>query len=310
METKKRINVSIPVWWPSGKGWRRLTRWLLPTPGTVILIVVLLWAQSVGALPLIHQAAPASPSTTTVNYQGRLADSGGTPLDGTYGMTFALWDTVSGGNLIWGPESHVAVPVSNGLFSVGLGSQTASGIPADIWDGDVYLEITVGSEILSPRELIRSVPMAEMALTVPDGAIGSRQMAPNWYEDHNTSGISTTSTDPAPTDVSVTFVCETNCTALILHRGLVAHSLTDGRVDVSIWVDGIEAFRELGVPNVAKGGSSQPDWHQVSGFDFVNLAAGSHTVEVKFECFTGTCYYGGWSSNDWEHLNVLVFSQS
>jgi len=33
-----------------------------------------------------------------------------------------------------------------------------------------------GGETLSPRELIRSVPIAGMALTVPDGAIGSAQI--------------------------------------------------------------------------------------------------------------------------------------
>ena len=38
METKQ-INVSIPKWWPSGKDWKHLTRWLLPNPGTIILIM-------------------------------------------------------------------------------------------------------------------------------------------------------------------------------------------------------------------------------------------------------------------------------
>jgi hypothetical protein len=39
------------------------------------------------------------------------------------------------------------------------------------------LEITIGGEMLSPRESIRSVPIAGMALTVPDGAIGTNQIA-------------------------------------------------------------------------------------------------------------------------------------
>ena len=288
---------------------RRLAHWLMPNGGTLLLIAVLILTQRVWAKPLLAPSAAPGPSATTVNYQGRLADNGGTPLTGAYGMTFALYDAATGGNLKWGPESHAAVPVSDGLFSVGLGSQTGGGIPTNVWDGDRYLEITVGGETLSPRELIRSVPIAGMALTVPDGAIGSRQMAPSWYEDYNTSTISTTSTDPVSTDVSVTFTCDTACTALILHRGVVSHSAQDGRVDVSIWVDGNKAFRELGVPNVAYEVSTLQRWHQVSGFDFVNLSAGSHSVEVKFKCYTGTCYYGSWSEHNWEHLNVLVFAQ-
>ncbi len=154
----------------------RLVRWLLPNGGTLILIALLIATQNVWARQLAAPAAPG-PSATTVNYQGRLADSSGTPLNGTYGMSFALYDALTGGNLVWGPENHTAVPVSNGLFSVGLGSQTAGGIPTSAWNGDRYLGITVGGETLAPRELIRSVPIAGMALTVPDGAIGTAQIA-------------------------------------------------------------------------------------------------------------------------------------
>jgi hypothetical protein len=91
-------------------------------------------------------------------------------------MSFALFDAASAGNLVWGPEVHDAVPVSDGLFSVGLGSRTTGGIPTTTWNGDRYLEIAVGGETLEPRELIRSVPVAGMALTVPDGAIKSQAL--------------------------------------------------------------------------------------------------------------------------------------
>ncbi len=94
-------------------------------------------------------------------------------------MQFALYDALTGGNLIWpldGPETHV-VNVSNGLFSVGLGSRTSEGIPTNVWNGDRYLEITVGGETLAPRELIHPTPITVRALTVPDGAIGTAQIA-------------------------------------------------------------------------------------------------------------------------------------
>jgi hypothetical protein len=154
----------------------RVLRWFIPNGGTLLLIAALILTQNVWARQLAAPAAPG-PSATTVNYQGRLADPAGNPKDGVFGMTFALWDAAGGGNLVWGPENHTAVPVSEGLFSVGLGSQTSGGIPTSAWNGDRYLEITVGGEMLSPRELIRSVPIAGMALTVPDGAIGTAQIA-------------------------------------------------------------------------------------------------------------------------------------
>ena len=167
-------------------------RWLMPNGGTLLLIAALILTQRVWAKPSLAPAAAPWPGATTVNYQGRLADSGGSPLSGTYGMTFALYNAASGGSLVWGPESHTAVPVSEGLFSVGLGSQTGGGIPTHVWNGDRYLEITIGGETLSPRELIRAVPIAGLALTVPDRAIGSRHFAPSWYQDYAPSKVSTT----------------------------------------------------------------------------------------------------------------------
>jgi hypothetical protein len=175
METKKRINVRIPVWWPSGADWKRLARWMLPSPGTILMILVLLWAQSAGALPLAQQAAPASPSTTTVNYQGRLADAGGAPINGQVTLQFALYATDVDPNPLWGPETHPNVPVSDGLFSVILGSQLG-GIPQDILGGDLWLEIIVEGETLSPRERLAAVPYAMQAMTVPDRAITSRHV--------------------------------------------------------------------------------------------------------------------------------------
>ena len=84
---------------------RRLTTWL-PTRGNVIftllMIVLLVLAQSVGALPLpATQHAPRSTSTSTIAYQGRLANAAGEPLTGTYNMIFRLYDAATGGTPLW-----------------------------------------------------------------------------------------------------------------------------------------------------------------------------------------------------------------
>ncbi len=145
----------------------------MPNFGTLLLVAVLILTQNVWARQAAGPASPG-PSATTVNYQGRLANSDGTPLtEEGVAMSFAIYDAKEDDNLIWpadGEEDHV-VDVSDGLFSVPLGSETSGGIPTTTWNGDRYLEITVGGETLEPRELIRSVPIAGMALTVPDGAI-------------------------------------------------------------------------------------------------------------------------------------------
>jgi hypothetical protein len=125
------------------------------------------WARS-GQDTLSVSAGASGANATTITYQGRLTDSQGDPLNGNVDLIFTLYDASTGGNAVWGPESHHGVPVSDGVFNVGLGSLTDGGIPPEIWasDGDLYLEIVVNGETLSPREPMRSAAVAEMALTV------------------------------------------------------------------------------------------------------------------------------------------------
>jgi hypothetical protein len=182
MNEHKNLFIHIGEWWETHKRTSHITnKWAkwLPTPGNIIfsllMVTLLIFTQSTWANTNVATNTAGS-SATTINYQGRLANINGDPQNDDIGMSFTIWDAASGGNIIWGPENHSAVNVTDGLFNVGLGSQTSGGIPTTVWNGDRYLEITVGGETLAPRELIRSVPIAGMALTVPDGAIGTNQI--------------------------------------------------------------------------------------------------------------------------------------
>lgn len=101
--------------------------------------------------------------SSTVTYQGTLRQPTHIPIgDGDYAMTFSLWDAETAGNSLW-TESHAAVPVREGLFSVQLGSNTAFGaLFAD--HADVWMEVTVdtgsGPEVYGPRMPFASVPYA------------------------------------------------------------------------------------------------------------------------------------------------------
>ena len=183
MKAKKHLNLRIPLWWPSSHGWRRLVRALTPHPGTLIvtLLVVagLIWANSVGALPLRAPAA-ASTSTGTIAYQGRLADADGNPLTDTYNMVFRLYDVASGGVFLWGEQwtGSNGVQVSDGLFNVMLGSLTP--IPQSVITEheSLFLGITVGTDDeMTPRVQLGSVPFAVQALTVPDGSVTTEKIA-------------------------------------------------------------------------------------------------------------------------------------
>jgi hypothetical protein len=108
------------------------------------------------AMPL-QQAAPP----TTLTYQGHLLDETGNPVpDGTYEMTFALYDASTGGTCLWGPEAH-SVETSDGFFAVVLGDSDP--INAADLETDSYIEIAVGGETLAPRQQIASVAFALVA---------------------------------------------------------------------------------------------------------------------------------------------------
>jgi hypothetical protein len=170
-----------------------------------VLALLLVGTRQVGALNrvLAPNVQDVGGSATTINYQGRLSDEGGTPLDGQYDLKFAIYDAAEDGAMIWPtdgePELHEDVTVSEGLFSVGLGSRTTGGVPTSVWSGDRYLQVWVESEQLAPRELLRSVPIAGMALTVPDGAITNEKMALSYWAvniDSDTDVTSTSSSSP------------------------------------------------------------------------------------------------------------------
>jgi hypothetical protein len=183
MKAKKHLNLRIPLWWPSSPGWRRLARAMTPHPGTLIVMLVvlaaILWAQSVGALPLRAPAA-AGTSTGTIAYQGRLADADGTPITDTVNMEFRLYDVASGGIFLWEElwTGSNGVQVSDGLFNVMLGSLTP--IPQSVITehDSLFLGITVGTDDeMAPRVQLGTVPFAVQALTVPDGSVTTEKLA-------------------------------------------------------------------------------------------------------------------------------------
>jgi hypothetical protein len=271
----------------------RWLRWLgqqmTPNVGTLLLVAILILTQPVWARPLASPAVPG-PSATTVNYQGRLADSRGDPLDGTYSLTFALYDAPTGGNRVWGPESHATVPVSDGLFSVGLGSHTAGGIPTAAWNGDRYLEVTVGSETLMPRELIRSVPIAGIALTVPDGALTPASIMAVAEEAVDTTDRSTTSSSFVNFGSTVLdFTLPYRALVYVYLRGALRNG--DDQCRLTLRIDGHDH------PN----GTSRPiylevirtHWQTMGTGAILTLDAGSHTIRPSFASYGGTTAWAG-----------------
>lgn len=136
---------------------------------TVMMGLSLIWLTAPQQLFANNEAAEAVPGL--VSFQGALAGANGDPLaDGSYPMAFAVYDSATDGALIWA-ETHAGVAVSDGYFSVMLGSGNCTdGCPLDAGDfssGAVrYLQTSVdtgGGFVDFPRQRLGSVPYAFQA---------------------------------------------------------------------------------------------------------------------------------------------------
>jgi len=98
-----------------------------------------------------------------IKYQGRLTDSAGTPLDGSYNFTFTLYDDATGGSSLW-TESQV-VSVSDGLFHTSFGANGGNLLTQSVFNSaEVWLGIAVDTNSeFTPRERISAVPYAYQA---------------------------------------------------------------------------------------------------------------------------------------------------
>ncbi len=112
-----------------------------------------------------------------INYQGKLTNTSNVAVtDGSYNMRFKLYTSLTGGVAIWTEDNLVTngqgVPVTNGLFSIMLGSTTAlTGVD---FNQTLYLGVTIGGTSgtpswdseMSPRKILGAVPAAMIADTL------------------------------------------------------------------------------------------------------------------------------------------------
>jgi|GEM_PF-3167488 len=254
---------------------------------TVVLVFGLLWAQNAGALTL--GAPTAGTSTGTIAYQGRLADSAGTPLTETLNMSFRLYSGASGGAALWteqwtGPNG---VQVSDGLFNVMLGSLTPIAQSVITGNSTLFLGITVGTDDeMSPRVQLGSVPFAVQALTVPDGSVTSRKMSPVLESVVVAQEVELTG--ESMTIASTTIEVETpskvwlmaTCDCEFRTAGLMAAGIfVDGAVVSGAIFHGIHPATSAGVPAAIRS--------SVARSYVFDLEPGMHTISFRAQLVDG-----------------------
>lgn len=99
-----------------------------------------------------------------LTHQGRLLDATDSPVTGSRDITFRIYETETGGAPLW-TETHTAVPINDGLYSVILGSSiTISGdlvVTSGTLGTERFLEIEVDADgPMSPRKRLTSAAYA------------------------------------------------------------------------------------------------------------------------------------------------------
>lgn len=157
---------------------------------------MILRAASALAVLLAAGAAQAQAVPTSLGYEGRLLDAQGNPVTGVHSFAFSLFGEASapadGGAAppLWTDTLQVAVV--DGLYSVRLGAD-ANHPPIDAAllagaAGQLYLEIAVDGETLSPRQAVSSVPYALQASSVAGGSVDATSLSINGQPIVDSSG--------------------------------------------------------------------------------------------------------------------------
>jgi len=110
---------------------------------TLYVVAILMCATFViGAIP------------DSINIHGKLLNNGGSPLEGTFDITFRFYDDPSAGSVLYSDLQTITTD-SGGIFTTLL-----PGVDVVDWDQDTWMELAIEGEVLSPRINTTSVPSA------------------------------------------------------------------------------------------------------------------------------------------------------
>lgn len=120
-----------------------------------LTVIMLFLAVVCNLLPTVYSYAEAP--QRIINYQGRLTDKSGKPVaDGSYAVTFRIFNVKNAGTSLW--EESQTVNVEKGIFSAEIGGTKSLNLP---FNEQYYLEVKVGQDNpMEPRQKITSAGYA------------------------------------------------------------------------------------------------------------------------------------------------------
>ena len=123
------------------------------------------------------------PIPNFINYQGKLLENGNL-VSRQIVINFRLFDSLNNGQII--SESSNLVNVIDGLYSVNIGNDFF--IESTKYTTNVYLEIEIDGQILSPRERITSVMSSFKSQYANVSSIVSNPYSIKFYSETNLIG--------------------------------------------------------------------------------------------------------------------------
>ncbi|MFH2019602.1 MAG: site-specific integrase, partial [bacterium] len=253
---------------------------------------------------LLTQAYPAitpvSPNRQ-LSFQGRLEDSGGTPITSSTNLTFKLFDDPSAGSELYSSGTCAITPDTDGIFSTQIGDDCGSAIGSDVFTeyANVYLEVTVVAETLTPRQQIATVAYALNSETLQGFPLSSTVSAvKNTVVAMNNVGqILVGEQSPRLTGVSGTFNISAPALSLTTTTGSSGNIALapdgTGQVNVSGNTTSTNFFNisnaQLSTGSLITGTVANNN----SGFKLINLLSGTAPFTKFYVTDSGTTYIAG-----------------
>ncbi|MEC8330449.1 MAG: hypothetical protein VXZ45_04880, partial [Verrucomicrobiota bacterium] len=118
----------------------------------------------------ILSALTAVPSK--INYQGLITDSGGDPIESaTNSVAVNLYQVETGGTSVYTESFTQVESDANGIYSIQIGGASLQSVLEA--NNELWLELIINEQTLSPRQEINSVPYALVAESAKSFAPGS-----------------------------------------------------------------------------------------------------------------------------------------
>jgi len=241
-------------------------------------------------LTAAYPNAPVSPNRQ-LSFQGRLEDSSGTPITTATNFVFKLFNTSTLGTELYSTGTCSITPDSDGVFNTQIGDTCGAGIASSVFseNADVWLEVTVGAEVLDPRQQIATVAYALNSETIQGFPISSTVSAiKNTVVPMNQWGeIIVGEQSPKLTGVAGTFQISAPALSLVTNSG------SNG--DISLNPDGTGEINLLANTNITGNLDTDAQVTLGDGGETITLN-GSSIILSGFNC-TGNTNGGALTAN-------------